>query len=443
MSDSSSDEDPLLRSPDASDDDSGNSDMDVFTFKAQKFQKTSATNKTPPSSTRRKRKLTSARTVEDRLLQMDRKKEQQQHQKKTALKSASNNKQSTTFVLSDDSDDGNDSDNVEITSSKPAPALAPVVPIPLSGTPTTGRKTRSRAPTNPSLVKPLVLDLLQDSSDDDEAPLPYNVFKSKAAPCSKDALDVLERSRQAASSLRNAQTYHAEDIYVPRIQTTTFSYCAPPSSVTAANSRQPPQNNNYGKTTLHNTTNLGPNLSLKLRRRNGKQFQETVLKHRQRASLQSLLDQYRQQQGLTAQQTISFKFDGQTLKMNKTPVSYDMEGGDLIDVEVSLAAAAAAIRPATATSPRPRTTTARIKQNLGPTLALKLQRRTGKRVQETVLKHRQREPLQALLDQYKTHQKLPAYQQISMHFDGESLNMNRTPASYDMEAGDLIDVVIR
>lgn len=386
----------------------------------------------------RKRKLT---TVEARMLQMDRKR-QQQHQKKTAAKQPASTKQSTTLVLSDDSEDEND--DVKITATKPVPvvvvAVAPVVASPAAAS-ATGRPRRSRVSTNvyvASPLKPQVFELLDDSSDD-EAPLPFNVLKSKfnAASCSKDALDVLERARQAASSLRNAQTYHAEDIYVPRVQT-------PPRMPQPSSFAYPvfnkPQQSNIGKA-LHNTTNLGPNISLKLRRRNGKQFQETVLKHRQREPLQSLLEQYCQQQGLVAQQIISLKFDGQTLNMKNTLVSYDMEAGDLIDVEIISIAPTATIptRPATATSAR----TSTRKQNLGPTLALKLQRRTGKRVQETVLKHRQREPLQSLLDQYRTQQKLSATQQISLHFDGESLNMSRTPASYDMEAGDLIDVVIR
>ena len=85
------------------------------------------------------------------------------------------------------------------------------------------------------------------------------------------------------------------------------------------------------------------------------------------------------------------------------------------------------------------------KKAYGLTLALKLRQRIGKgkgsKLVEHNVKHRQKEPLENLMDYFKSRiAKASASQQFVFRFDGETLDLKKTPATYDMESMDLIDV---
>ena len=89
---------------------------------------------------------------------------------------------------------------------------------------------------------------------------------------------------------------------------------------------------------------------------------------------------------------------------------------------------------------------ANAKKAYGPQLSLKLRRLNGtakaKKIEEYSVKHRQREPLEALMEQFRTKlAKATPQQKFVFSFDGQVLDLSKTPATYDMEPMDLIDVV--
>ena len=89
---------------------------------------------------------------------------------------------------------------------------------------------------------------------------------------------------------------------------------------------------------------------------------------------------------------------------------------------------------------------ANAKKAYGPQLSLKLRRLNGtakaKKIEEYSVKHRQREPLESLMDHFRTKlAKATPQQKFVFSFDGQVLDLSKTPATYDMESMDLIDVV--
>ena len=62
----------------------------------------------------------------------------------------------------------------------------------------------------------------------------------------------------------------------------------------------------------------------------------------------------------------------------------------------------------------------------------------GKSLQETNMVLGAQEPFQDLMERYQTQAKL---QNLKFQFDGETLDLKKTPADYDMESGDLMDVL--
>jgi hypothetical protein len=82
------------------------------------------------------------------------------------------------------------------------------------------------------------------------------------------------------------------------------------------------------------TANLGKSIELTLRQQSGKTVSQDVLSICMKESFQALADKYRSSKSLGPSTLITFKFDGETMRMTRTPESYDMEDEDLVDVIV-------------------------------------------------------------------------------------------------------------
>ena len=85
------------------------------------------------------------------------------------------------------------------------------------------------------------------------------------------------------------------------------------------------------------------------------------------------------------------------------------------------------------------------KKAYGLQLSLKLRHRIGKGKGNKLVEHnvklRQNEPLENLMQHFKSQiAKASESQQFVFRFDGETLDLKKTPATYDMESMDLIDV---
>jgi hypothetical protein len=81
--------------------------------------------------------------------------------------------------------------------------------------------------------------------------------------------------------------------------------------------------------------NLGREMQVTLRRQLvGKKVTEDNFSVRAKEPIQVLVDKYRAKHSLGGRATIIFKFDGDKMRLDRTPESYDMDDEDLIDVVV-------------------------------------------------------------------------------------------------------------
>jgi len=79
---------------------------------------------------------------------------------------------------------------------------------------------------------------------------------------------------------------------------------------------------------------IGDPLKLTLRRQDGKNVQQDTLQTGTKETFQGLVDKYRSAKNLGPSVNIVLKFDGENLRMDQTPVAFDMEDEDLIDVYI-------------------------------------------------------------------------------------------------------------
>lgn len=375
---SSSDGEPMLSSPDPSDDENDRGD-DVFKFTARKFQRTSETD-APTPTVKRRGHHTGRDKVEERLNLIERK------EKARLDKIRGRNQNRAGDISSDEDEDKNKksscSDVIEIIDHPPVKETT------------------------------IALDS-DDDSDDDDAKLSYNNLNH----ASKDVLEALKRSQMATNRLKQAQAYHAEDVHVPveEIDIDAITRKRPAAAQPA---------------TLPKPTNLGKALHLTCRCQlkvngNKQPTQEKTLSIYQNQTLALLKGKIIAAYSLPLTARVTITFDGMSLDESRTAVSYGIEDEDMIDVTASVIA-----------MPQAGTTTA---PPSGPKLNLILRARVGKNVKETALTLGGNDILQSLLDNYRKKEKFQG--KCFFSFDGETMDLKRTPVSYDMDDGDLIDVV--
>jgi hypothetical protein len=455
MSDSSSDDDgPGFSSPVASDAESDSGD--IFTYKAQRFQQKVPTQAlaaaTPVTTGRSKRRLVS---TEDRLSRMDRKNKLQ----KESLQKAK--------LLQAKGDNSDDDSDIEVLETKFSPASKvrsspPAAKAVFSPTMAGRMRTRSspKAKSSSAAAAAAAVDLMNDSSDDEAASRsrqPLYMLQRQGA--SKEALDALQRSRMAVMNLQQAQQYHAEDIHVEVPADTIYRATMAASAIGNASS-------SYPSSTIATATTraaapapskpLGKTLRFTCRTKlevNGKikpSVQDKVLMVRENEPLSVLVDKFLKDFMLPPSARVTMTFDGQTLLASRTAASYEMEDEDLIDMQAKATAIPLAQNNGhnitTNTNSTNRTAASRTttnRTNLGPNLSLTMRRQNGKKMEQVILKHKLNEPLQSLMETYKKRLKIAASKQLAFYFDGGKLNLQKSPATYEIENEDLIDVVFQ
>jgi Ubiquitin-2 like Rad60 SUMO-like len=251
---------------------------------------------------------------------------------------------------------------------------------------------------------------LESDSDDDVRPAGPMVLASLKG-VSKEVLDTLKQSQMAARRLQAAQTYHAEDISVEQ-NSSPFN---PPLQQV----RLPPPN-------LQTTNHFKPGKILRLECRcqvkmNGKPqaIQQQRVSTNENQPLSYLMERVKMAFSLAADARVTMNYDGLLLDLRHTPATYEMESDDIVDVTATVVA-------------MPKAPSSRV--------TLKLRHKVGGKVEETVMSHGVDEPFQILMDLYKTRY-MAAGGNCSFRFDGETLSLHLTPARYEMENGELIDVV--
>ncbi|CAJ1963892.1 unnamed protein product [Cylindrotheca closterium] len=393
MSDSSSsDDEPLMESPCESDGDSDD-DKDVFRYDRRRFIKAAPTAPTQdklatPARAQRRRLKPS---TDDQMSILEKRQEKKQKTLRARI--------DQTSTLNDDSDESIDDSNYPNVNADADTSIEILdVPDEISVLAATRESKK-------------VIDLA-DSSDDDE-----NVATIRSNIPTSDPL--LQRSRLARLQLRQAQLYHAEDVDVD----TTELEAVLPFTVSKASRTQ--------ELDKQAVENIGENMQIACiikREINGKG--QNIIKRqfliKQNEPVQKLVSKILEADSLPASSRVKVVFHGVILEKHRTPASYNMVDEDQVDVEI-------------AANIVPRLNSSRTKSDYGPSLNLKLRRRVGKNVQEIEMRIGSRQPLQQIIDLYREQQNLEN-QNVSLHFDGEKLDLSKTPLAYDMESGELVDV---
>jgi hypothetical protein len=397
---SSSDDEPMMSSPDASANDNSDDD-DIFHYQKRKFVKTAVGNacKTPPASASRKR--SKQMSTDDTMSILERNKERKEKKLRERI-----NRNTSEHDSDDDSvvevvdqskatakSDNNDDSSIEVLAS-----------------PSASRRNFA-ASNQPSGRARMPVDLLDSSDDESPRARISQMPLSRLKGVSKECMDVLQRSQQATLQLRRAQHYRAEDI---QVDTRELERIAP-----ASNQRQPID---FGSTLRFNCT-----IQLEI---NGKKKETTqeVYTLRENEQIQVLLEKFLKANAMPTCARINMMLDGIALDMIRTPSSYEMIDGDLIDINGKVNVIPTSIR-----SNKPQ-------NSFGPKLTVKLRRKLGKKMEEHPLEIGQQETFQRIFDAYRESQKL-SETRVTLRFDGECINLSKTPAAYDMESGDLIDVI--
>lgn len=391
--DSSSDDDePLMKSPCESESDS-DVDRSIFRYDRKRFIKSSAIqtpeNFANPVRAQRKRLKPS---TDDQMSLLERK---QDEQKKKLLARIDR-----TNVLNDDSDESIDGCEQRRSSDTDADNSIEILDDPEIISAAVAAKQSKKA-----------LDFT-DSSDEDD-----NDVAGRPRIQTDDPL--LERSRLARQQLTRAQRYHAEDVHV---DTRVLDAMTPLSVATKAK---------HGNKDKGNVEDLGKPLQLacKIKQEiNGRSHPIVQLQYstKQNETIQKLINRILVSNSLPLSSRVKVTFDGIILEKHRTPGFYHILDEDQLEIHIAANIA-------------PNLNDDRTKSANGQSLNLKLRRRVEKKVEEIEMRIGSREPLNHLVDNYCKLQNLEQ-DSITLYFDGEKLDLSKTPQAYDMESGELLDV---
>jgi Ubiquitin-2 like Rad60 SUMO-like len=310
----------------------------------------------------------------------------------------------------------------------------------------TGHAVLGTASSSSSKKQPPVYSCSSDDDSDKETPVGSvtRLLQQRNAPLPASVADIMRRARKAQSSLTQAQHYHAHELYVPvkeaelihHRRTTPLSTQKPMSGIKAA------------------ALNLGVPLKLTCRTQidikgeNKKRTQEVTISIRDQEPLQVLFDKLFQELALPPTATLTMCFDGILLEKTKTPKSYEMENEDLVDCAAEATHLLATKGKTTfiPTSFNLKKAALGIKLKLNCRAQIKI---TGMQQQKkspaplsSNLELREHEALSLLLDQLIKVHKIPSTAKVSMSFDGDICNLEKTPNNYGMETNDLVDFTV-
>lgn len=412
-SDDDDDDEPLLSSPDSSCNE--NEVNDVFHYTARKFQKVN--HRTGPSPARRRRHHVDA--IQTKLSALEHQQQARDRKLRNCLK----------IDLDDSSDDDEDDEVAMAVCNKTATRSRAQV----------AKESTAKDPPPPRAVTAITIDISDDSDDEVNASrLSWSALKQ--AP--REVLEVLQKSQQATNRLQRAQLYHAEDVEVQvdsnvNVNSNTNSHGHSNANINL------PRRHNCKQAEMH--LRLGPSVTkpikpplgkkiqltcrcqLKLNGNNQPTLEKNIAVH-EHQDLSALMEKVFDAFSLPSTARVALFFDGLLLDTKRTAASYEMEDSDLVDINASVIAMPPTNAAVGSSGPGP-----------GPRLSLTLRSKVDSKVHETSIQLGKNEVFQTLLDQYVRQQNICG--KCVLHFDGEALGLDRTPSNYDMEDGDLIDVV--
>jgi hypothetical protein len=358
---------------------------DLFGYEPQQFHKQSDNGKLPPpSSTNNRKSAKRNKTVENKILLLERKRQARLRQKakrdhdllgdsdedsdveffclgagknkkkgkeETEIDSVKNIRTDTAVVKlsSGNNDRSNKKPHISVVKKTAIELLSSCDSSPASktkGVPATATTAANRRPFSSSNAIPNIprattaaaaatqaLSCLSSDDDSDAEDLtsmpptrPINLPPALAAS--------LKQAQQAKARLEQAQDYHAHDIHVA-VQETVYVPTAPPVNKPAPPHVNPIIKMDMGEA-LEFTCRCGHVVINGRKEPTAKDKQSTVLTVREKEPLSSLVEKFCRAHSLPRETvTIAMTFDGRKLDINKTPVFYEMEHEDLIDVSAS------------------------------------------------------------------------------------------------------------
>ena len=364
---------------------------DLFGYEPQKFHKQSDNGNLPPppssSTTKHRKSAKRNKTVETKILLLERKRQARLRQKAkrdhdllgdssdedsdlelfglgaSNIQSKGNEERNIdskkNIQLPTDNTNGRSNNKtpprsavntkaIELLSSGDSSPDSISLPSKTTGTPATATTAATRQPFSSSKATPhiprvsraaaattktQVMSCLSSDDDSDVEDLtsmpprrPANLPPALAAS--------LLKIQQAKARLEQAQEYHAHDIHVA-VQETVYVPTAPLVHKPAPSHANPMTKLDMG-VVLEFTCRCGHVVINGIKEPTAKEKQSTVLTVREKEPLSSLVDKFCRAHSLPRQAaTITMTFDGRKLDITKTPVFYEMEHEDLIDVSAS------------------------------------------------------------------------------------------------------------
>ncbi|KAG7370806.1 ubiquitin-2/rad60 SUMO-like protein [Nitzschia inconspicua] len=265
-------------------------------------------------------------------------------------------------------------------------------------------------------------------------------------PLPAGAAEAMMRARMAQSKLTQAQHYHAHDLYVP-VKEPELIQRRPSSAPSSA--RKPLSGIKAAALNLGIPLKVVCRTQLYITTEKNKRTQDVKLSIRDKEPLQELYNRLFQELALPPTATLTMSFDGMNIEKSKTPKSYDMEDGDLIDCTAQATYLLTTKRESTPVIP----TSLNVKKiPLGKRLKLNCraqvklsgtqQQKKAHHLLSSNLELREHEPLSILLDSMVKAHNIPTTAKVKMLFDGEVCNLEKTPTNYGMEADDMIDFTV-
>ena len=351
----------------------------VFTYVSKPFQRAVGNTSSPLPGRKRRRKQRAS------LDQFDRQLKEQEYLKQQKIEKIHEKMKKN--LGSDDggdsSDEGCQKEVIDIDEDSPRPS----------------KSSSKRDP----------VELLESSDEEDSAAEIDLEAMESAGHLNAEAF---RKSRMAALQLQQAQQYHAEDIHV-QIDT-----------------RKEPPTKTWEPKEKEREIIPGRALQIKCRAiiyLNGKKQKdkESSFTIRENERLDVLLSKFLDKNDLPETSIVTMRFDDETLSYSRTPRSYGIENKDVIHVQ-SKSNFVVSIQ-------------SEEMQMVGPKVELTLRERDGKQLKERNFVLGGKQNMQDLIDLYRN--ETGTLKEFAFHFDGEKLDSQKTPTCYDMENGDLIDVV--
>ncbi|VEU41131.1 unnamed protein product [Pseudo-nitzschia multistriata] len=311
---------------------------------------------------------------------------------------------------------------------------------------------------NPSVNDPLLVLSSDDEDEDDGHRMPFVSHASlpPRANLPPAMAAALRKAQASRARLTQAQLYKGEDVSVsveadPSVSVPTLAPRRAPSG--GGTSASGPPARSLGRPLLL-SCRCAHLVIAGAREAVPKGRQTIELSVREREPLSALADRIREAHSLPPGEgtVVTMTFDGETLDPGRDPLSYDLEAGYLVDVYAAaprrLGASEQRRKPSPGSGPslgraleftcRIRVREAEANQRGRP---LKRPRAAPETLTRTV-RVREREPVRKIVERLGPLPRLASAASTTVRFDGCVLDPCRTPSSYEMEDGDMVEVCI-